>query len=405
MSKRILILDELGELNISIFRLVLGLELEQRGNIVQFVYPESQITGNYITSPEKRVSVSDLKKACAAERSDPDVVQRYCAKLDEIVKQREATPKGESFRVERDNGEPYLVFPAINQDIRTIDGVFAQRMSVKNNAIPTEKEWQRKLLEVKPQIVPYLPNEVSDIADDKIAQQRVFEESIPSIPTPTTLGLPKDKEGYTPEEINRQLNEKDMEGPFVVKAAHGWEGTQVYFPETMEDLYETVNHITKTDSVVIQDRIPEKVEGRPQFVRIVVGDGKVLGAIKTTGRKNPFPARPGAITPLSNDSLHAKQEPCIPTPAQAKVALAAASAIDRKAGKKGVYGVDVSTTKNPIVFEINEGPALLSHMLYGQNTVSDVARIFDKSVRQPVVGRYSDKAVNRTLSPGKNICP
>lgn len=149
-------------------------------------------------------------------------------------------------------------------------------------------------------------------------------------------------------------------------------------------------HDEGKEGFLIQQAIPSPAGNRAQRTRVIIQDGKVVGALLWTGQEwsstdNAYANKDNRtdikLKSLPEDHLEAL------TPAQKDAAIAAARAVGLSHG-----GIDiVGTPENPFVLEANSGPGIWFHAYVGQNTIDEVATGTTQSVNRGLVAQRPER--------------
>src|SRR5688572_18888304 len=103
------------------YRLALCLELESKGCNPILILENSTVEGGYLHSEGYRCALSELQEAMPEKRFE-------C--LLGLVERRKQNPDASSFQVIEEEGETYLVFPEVNQDLRKTQGAFLTKTDI-----------------------------------------------------------------------------------------------------------------------------------------------------------------------------------------------------------------------------------------------------------------------------------
>jgi len=282
-----------------------------------------------------------------------------------LIDERIKNPQNESFKIEEDNGERYIVFPAVEQDIDELDGAIGWNAS---------RQPLRQLLEKNDRIVPLNTPDSIEVSWDKIKFHECMKAAGISIPVTVCL---HSQDGYDEDRITQELYEgltqKGVTLPFMIKANVGVGGTDVYEVDTLKKALDIIRKLIQSGKgVVVQEKI-EPLAENPEWIRLVVADGKVIGARRCIGKAGAFPDKMDKIidhiVAPANRMLHDRIEPYKPTTKEKRVAIATTRALGLR-----VSGIDImKNSGNPVALEAADCPALKPHMRLGQYGIVDKA--------------------------------
>src|SRR5258708_9296606 len=286
-------------------------------------------------------------------------------KFMDLIYKRMKHPK-HGMKVEKRRDEIYIIYPAICERVSKFDGsVLMTWADGEEEAI----DFMEKL--EKYGIMPTDSIESLRKSRSKITSQRLFEAN--GVPTPKTLCFPNNPDNKYGNFAIRDELIKLGPPPWYIKSEYGVGGDSVWRVKDEIEVIDIVNLLReKGEGFVIQEEIPSLTKNRPQRIRIVVQDGKIVGALRWTGAE-------GAITDNAYFHKHGtnriiqKSVPmsCLEelTEAQKDVAIRAVEAVGLSTS-----GVDLlGTPDRPLVLEANNAPGLWFHKSVGQNTFEEVA--------------------------------
>lgn len=291
-SNTILVLDR-GMENVGLYRLNMCLALEGLGYPVRFIRVDGSerphVKGNLLTSHGYKVSLSKLKQQSVGKFGE-EYTSQTIAFLDTIEQSyrslKDKNGRIYSFQLENHNGEIWLNFPDVTQDLREVVGLFATRVT----QLDIELEIQRQILKENEAICPFIPTDVIRILSDKVATQPILEQA--GVPTPTNIYLSNDQRNTCSKDtINRMLTGRGMTPPvvppYIVKAGHGHRGKQVHALDTLDEVWHLASHYLETDGVIIQEKVPKKYRPDRQkpgyeWLRVVVYGNTMLDVYKAS---------------------------------------------------------------------------------------------------------------------------
>lgn len=388
--------------NISAIKL--QLELEKRGHTVETVHWESGnphvVTGedgvDRLVADKCELNITDLREREGFENYGDLVAMLGEHTMRQADRRREGLPIS-NLEVQFRRDGLYLVYNEVNRDLREINGVNL----MVDRADDQDKLEQEVILQKKLEdagAVPLTSTDAIKISKDKVlSAQRLRERGVPMPEGFEITGDAPFDEADIRERFGR------LKFPVMVKDALGSGATGVTACNTIDMAVEVARRIYELrdlhgvhHSVDIQELIPplksdevknEQGEGtgefKPHLLRIMVLNGKVLGAIKWIADPGitELPMKDGVFRPGVRAEIYELSK------AQKAIAEKAAKACGQGlAGLDAMMRDDSKGNVDPkclCIIETNSAPGFASFEKYFGDVVPKIVDAFISMVQKP----------------------